>query len=718
MKKTAKHHFAAPLLVRALLALTLPSATAQTTTFWDGNQSTGGGTSWGSSANWEGDEIPPNASDSHVVIDDRNGTGTISVMYINASRTLGSITFDNINGKLASTLNMDTNFNSGSGARTLTLHSGITLQNTDTTVVFRGNNDALTIDLAADNVFSTSPNSVLRINEEVLVTGVGKLTKTGAGTLLLEGTNTYTGGTDVNSGTVQLGRSNVMGTGPVTLGSVGGGDASIVAIYSGYSHANDITVAAGSGGTLTLGITSTANFSTSFTGSLTLNDDLTLFGNSGSALGMRLRGEIIGSNNLTKTGDGRIRIEADNAGYSGTTTISSGILQVGNGGSTGALGSGAIVNNASLVVNRNNALTLNNPMSGTGTLTQSGTGTTSISGNNSYSGGTIVEAGTLRIGRSNSLGSGAIQIGTTGDGDVVVDNYLAGWTHSNDIQVVAGSSGTRTLAASSTANFSSAFSGDISLGDSLIVDSASAAGFAMRLTGEVSGSGGLTTQGSGTVRLENANTYTGTTSVITGALLVSNTSGSATGSGSVTTSAGTTLGGTGTIAPTGANSVAISGSVEPGLPGVDNGIGTLHFTPVSGNVTFNPSASVTFELLANGVNDQLIFASTGPSLIDFTGLSSSSLAVVFDPSYTPALSHSFDLIDWSSTSGTAMQGLASSMLSLPTTGFDPSWEWDLSLFETQGVISIGTIIPEPSRIALLATTAGLVALRRRRSGTR
>ena len=52
--------------------------------------------------------------------------------------------------------------------------------------------------------------------------------------------------------------------------------------------------------------------------------------------------------------------------YTGTTTISAGTLQVGNGGTTGTLGTGAVVNNGALVFNRSNALTVGGVISGTG----------------------------------------------------------------------------------------------------------------------------------------------------------------------------------------------------------------------------------------------------------------------------------------------------------------------------------------------------------------
>ncbi len=688
------------------------AARAQTTTYWDGSD-TGAGSSWGVSANWAGDVMPPNAGNSHVVIDNRNGTGTIATLSISAARTLGTITFDNINSKLATTLNVDTNF-SGTTDRVLTLHGGITLQNTDTSVVFRGNNGVLTIHLAANNVFATSSTSLLRINDEAVVTGAGKITKTGTGTLYLEGTNSYQGGTDINSGTVQVGRSESLGAGNVKLGSVGGGDASFVGIYAGYTQSNNIEVIAGSGGTLTLGYTSTSTeFSTSFTGTITLNDNLVIYGNSGAGLGLRVRGEITGTHGIHKTGNGRVRIEGGNSGYSGTTTISAGILQVGNGSTTGTLGGGNTVNDASLILNRSDSFTFNNTMSGTGSLTKAGAGTVTISnGSNSYSGGTTIAAGTLRIGQSGSLGTSAsvVTLGSAGGGDASLVSYLAGWTYAQGIVVAAGTGGTLTLGHSSNANLSSRFTGNITLNDNLVVSSVAPDGFAMRLEGVIDGAGGITKTGAGATRLENANTYSGGTTVSAGSLLVTNTSGSATGSGAVMTSASTILGGTGSISPTGTNSVTIGGSVAPGLSGA---AGTLTFTPADGNVTFQSGGSVAFELFGNGSNDKIVLNASGSGVIDFSALTAGSLGVTFAAGYTPALGHSFDLLDWTAVSGSGISGLSASLLNASTAGFDPSWMWDTSAFASDGVITI-VLVPEPARTFLAALGLMTLAMRRRR----
>ncbi|MFG6490639.1 autotransporter-associated beta strand repeat-containing protein, partial [Roseateles sp. BYS78W] len=66
---------------------------------------------------------------------------------------------------------------------------------------------------------------------------------------------------------------------------------------------------------------------------------------------------------LTKSGTGTLTLTGANT-Y-GTTTISTGTLQVGNGGTTGTLGSGAVTDNAALVFDRSNAFTVSNTISGT-----------------------------------------------------------------------------------------------------------------------------------------------------------------------------------------------------------------------------------------------------------------------------------------------------------------------------------------------------------------
>jgi autotransporter-associated beta strand protein len=684
------------------------------------------------SENWLGDELPGNAANSNVLIDNRSTAGTITTMSISANRTLGSITFDNVNSVLASTLNIDTN-GSGTIARSLTLHGGVTLQNSNTTVAFRGSNGVLSVVLGANNVFSASSGSYLQFNSGVVISGEFGVTIAGAGNVGINSPSTFTGGVTVQSGsTLRIGASLQNNSSSST---VSGG-----VLVSGQAGTG--TLAMQSGSTLLSG----GAGQRSLQNSLTLNGAVT-FGASSTFTGALVFNSSIG------TGPGETMTTPNTITLLGNTTVTSHVTT-----------------------------SFFNVMSGAFSLTKQGPGSLRVSATNTYSGGTTVASGTLEFGRTSSLGTGTVMLGSSGGGNASLLNYLGGWTLSNNVIVAADSGGTLTLGYTSGADFSGIFEGTITLNDHLTLRSDAVDGFAMRITGAISGAYNLTKTGTGMVRIEanntgysgtttisagtlqlgsfagsasgsigngeiinnaalrinrsnaftlsnlisgsgavaqtgagtttlsNANTYSGGTSVSGGSLFVTNTTGSATGTGALTTASSTILGGTGMISPTGANGISIAGSVAPGVSG---SAGTLTFTPADGNVIFQSGSSVVFELFGNGSNDKLVLNASGSGVIDFSALTAGSLGVTFAAGYTPALGHSFDLLDWAEVSGSGISGLSASLLNASTAGFDPSWIWDTSAFASDGMITI-VLVPEPTRTFLAALGLMALTLRRQR----
>lgn len=126
--------------------------------------------------------------------------------------------------------------------------------------------------------------------------------------------------------------------------------------------------------------------------------------------------------------------------YTGTTTISSGTLQLGNGGVNGSLSpSSTIVNDATLVFNRSTSVVQGTDfsanLSGAGVVVQAGSGTLNLNAANAFNGGMIVAAGKLAA--NNSTGS------ATGSGPV---NVLSGATLSGTGSIAGALSVTGTVA--------------------------------------------------------------------------------------------------------------------------------------------------------------------------------------------------------------------------------------------------------------------------------
>jgi autotransporter-associated beta strand protein len=234
----------------------------------------------------------------------------------------------------------------------------------------------------------------------------GKVIQAGTGTTVLTAANTYTGGTTISGGTLQLGN--------------GGASGSIVG-----DVLNNATLA--------------FNRSDSYT-----------FG-----------GTISGSGAVQQNGTGTTILTADNT-YTGGTTINAGTLQLGNAGTTGSI-VGNVVNNGSLVFLRSNNLTFSGVISGTGAVSQNGTGVVTLTANNSYTGGTNIGGGSvLQLGVNNALPvGGALMIFGAGTFDLANFNQTVG-ALSGTGAITLGS-GTLTVAGAGTSTYAGVISGSGSL---------------------------------------------------------------------------------------------------------------------------------------------------------------------------------------------------------------------------------------------------------------
>src|SRR5579864_5302375 len=168
----------------------------------------------------------------------------------------------------------------------------------------------------------------------------GILDMNGAGTLVLSGPNTYSGGTVISGGILQPTNNSSVGSGGVTLdGGVFQSGAPGLAFANGFAINK-------TGGT----IDTQAN---TLMLSGTISD-----GN--------------GSGALTKTGSGML-ILTGNDTYTGGTTISAGTLLLGIGGTTGSI-VGNATDSGNLAFYRSDNITFGGLISGTGSLTQLGPG--------------------------------------------------------------------------------------------------------------------------------------------------------------------------------------------------------------------------------------------------------------------------------------------------------------------------------------------------------
>lgn len=328
------------------------------------------------------------------------------------------------------------------------------------------------------------------------ITGTGGLTKDGGANLAILASNTYSGNTRLNAGTLTLGNNSALGRGSL--------------VVDGGSTLDTVT-------DLTVG------------NAVVLNAELLCASNDSLTLG----GVISGAGRLYKYGMGNLTLNGAN-NYQGGTSLTAGTLTL---GSSGALGTGllAVAGNSTLktnnplvlandinllydtdlTVSNSSNLTLAGSLMGIGTLIKTGTGNLTLEGSNTFSGALDVQAGSVSVVGNSALANNAkVNLQSITGLYLNGSAYLGSLSGSGDVWTTVGNT--------------------LGIGGSDLDTT---------FNGQIYGNGDLLKLGLGTLTLGSGNSLTGNTTVDSGTLKVNGTLNSA----NVQVNLGSTLTGNGTL---------------------------------------------------------------------------------------------------------------------------------------------------------------------------
>ena len=360
-----------------------------------------------------------------------------------------------------------------------------------------------------------------------------------------------------------------------------------------YKPENAFAVFMGSAGTVSIdntgGQVTAAGLQFAVDGYSLTGNALTLIGDgtvrvgdgstAGASITATINAALTGNQGLNKTDLGTLVLNGVNT-YTGTTTLSQGVLSVAQDSALGDAANGLQFNDGTLrttdafsserAVSLSTSgtfdtaadLTLNGGVSGAGSLQKSGAGRLTLNQANTYSGDTVINQGTLTL---NSTGSIAASRGVRlAAADATLEVAATGNQTINEFNGVAGS--------------------QVLADGALTFGTATNSAFA----GQVQGAGALSKNGSGTaVWTGDSSGYTGAMRVNEGVLTMNGQLG-----GSVFIAANGTLAGNGTVGTT-----TVEGLVAPG-----NSIGTL---TVNGNYTQTAGSVYQVEINPQGQSDRI-----------------------------------------------------------------------------------------------------------------
>ncbi|MBS0473227.1 MAG: autotransporter-associated beta strand repeat-containing protein [Proteobacteria bacterium] len=252
------------------------------------------------------------------------------------------------------------------------------------------------------------------------VSGNGQLVQAGSGTTILTGTNTYSGGTTISAGALQIGNGG-------TTGSIAG----------------DVT----DNGTLAFARTDATTFggTISGTGGVSILSGDMIFTASESYAGATVVSNLA---SLTLTGSANIA-QSSGATVNGTLdlsgmTVASSLVSLS--------GSGSVIMGSQDLTITNGSGTFSGVITGTGGLMLAGGSGEVLSGTNSYTGATVINGGTLSVNGSIASSSG---VTVNSGGTLAGSGTVSGVTLASGASIAPGSNGTGTLTVNGNVAFSS-----------------------------------------------------------------------------------------------------------------------------------------------------------------------------------------------------------------------------------------------------------------------
>ena len=424
-----------------------------------------------------GDTLLVNSIGSTLLTGIISGAGALTKTGAGALTLSGNNTFTGGVNLNQGTINLGNTNCLGTVAGTLTIAAGTTLRNTLGTFLTLANypmkwlgnfsfDAGLNTSIGSGNIQLMGDVTISITNGLYLyniISGNFSLTKAGLGQMqFMNSSNTYTGKSACIAGTTfvrilpnlggisNFGQPSTINNGTISLGA---GSNSVKMHFISSNMVTDRVIdMAGTTGDISIisnGSTSSINFSSNFTATGNGNKTIEFIAESkNNTVSGSIPNPVSGIISLNKSGLGKWTLSGNNT-YTGITSITQGVLQIGNGGTSGSLASTAILNLDTLIIDRTNTMTYVGIIYGTGKLIKKSAGTLTLSGVNTYTGGTTITEGTIELGITNALSATSIVLNggilSTGS-SVGFSNTTSGSLTLSDSATIALGTGNHTLA--------------------------------------------------------------------------------------------------------------------------------------------------------------------------------------------------------------------------------------------------------------------------------